>query len=924
MHRSLTQRTRIGARAFVALLLFVAAAALAVADGPAHAARLSAAGAAKPTGRLDRLQRRARRGPALAGLKVAAGRNRRVVVGDVVPLVGHVTEKSGPRPSVRWRLLKRDLSPTEVRTAGLKDPTQVDADFKAAVPGEYTLRLTAGTGASAKSESVTLTVVPRSPLVTVKTMVRTADGQPAIQVGGQTYVAPLPKGTHNALVQVLVLDRQSLGLVSNTTYTLAGELQFDLQKLDSSQLVIASLQTPQTPGPDPVAGSLASALASIGFPTDVQVQPKAGTLSVIGVPGSKPGTASINVDPRGADMSGYLTPDRNQEYGYVSSQLVPFDEGKLGAGCGPTGNCNDVGFSVSDIDPYTLDEHKSLFVTNGRNESNLTHSERVGEMAQYLDKIPDGDLVTINTVSNRIAGEATFRPPIGLVDRDSMDLLDAAVARVGGTRNGFNLEVRKAGPASGAPVYTLVGWAGAGQGNGDEAALGVDGTGDSPQLQGMLRRDNRHQFRPVQASPTAPPADGLEQLVLQQPKDDWPLENDPGAMRAFAYLGSQDKHLGSDPRSAYWLEPYNEATWDAIDLNIHDVNYPTGSNPEFTQAQFDAAKAELVKELGWVSNVRGYLAEISSVFSDNALKSWADAHTIADEIYADSQKPSGNAGLRWSQFVSILLKNLAPFVAPELSMVANLLDMGNWIAGGIVNGSQAGNDPDVAADQLGSKLIDQTQQAQATYLNMGSIIAGDYEKLKYVGTNGGCNPGPGCPEEYSYTVQDQASAAAAYNRAFDSMLYQKLMPLGYWVFELNRYPDNRDQFYADTYGYPHNNGTDPPALGRYDCEIWNFHPWYDWPKMASTTLLNILSPDNLANNQWLVYTVAVPPGADAHGTPPPDSLLKRMFDPVPDTNDPNEGGLGISFDTFVLHSKLYGWRSFPQPGADDGCVWQLP
>ena len=81
-----------------------------------------------------------------------------------------------------------------------------------------------------------------------------------------------------------------------------------------------------------------------------------------------------------------------------------------------------------------------------------------------------------------------------------MVALAAAVARVGGTRNAFNTAALADGPAGGAPVYSLVGWAGAGEGNGAEAALGVDGAGDTPDLSGVWRRNRLYYFRPAQAS----------------------------------------------------------------------------------------------------------------------------------------------------------------------------------------------------------------------------------------------------------------------------------------------------------------------------------------------------------------------------------------------------------------------------------------
>jgi hypothetical protein len=53
--------------------------------------------------------------------------------------------------------------------------------------------------------------------------------------------------------------------------------------------------------------------------------------------------------------------------------------------------------------------------------------------------------------------------------------------------------------------------------------------------------------------------------------------------------------------------------------------------------------------------------------------------------------------------------------------------------------------------------------------------------------------------------------------------------------------------------------------------------------------------------------------AQPNGTPPPDKILSRMFGPVPRTNDPKAGGLGISPVDFMGNVKQTYWRgSYPQ------------
>ena len=258
-------------------------------------------------------------------------------------------------------------------------------------------------------------------------------------------------------------------------------------------------------------------------------------------------------------------------------------------------------------------------------------------------------------------------------------------------------------------MYSLVGWAGAGEGNGAEAALGVDGAGDTPDLSGVWRRDRSYYFRPAQASTSAPVSEALQNLILQPPTDTWP---DSGP--ALNYLGATDERLGCDPRSAYWTGSLTEDDLNSIAEKIRAATYPGAGAPDlctrasvrFTDAQFQAARAELLKELGWVGNVRSYLAKLGSPFADGALKSWTDAQKIADQIYQDANKPDDKTSLRWVQFASTLIKLIGaasfnPISGGVAGIMGNLLDFGVLIAGASKDGTPGGAEVRFKADQLG-------------------------------------------------------------------------------------------------------------------------------------------------------------------------------------------------------------------------------
>ena len=863
------------------------------------------------------------------GVLVGAGRDRRVVVGEPTMLGGRVVAATrGQRTRIHWRLVsapRRSRARPAISTATvLSHPREVAAGFRADAPGQYTLQLTAGSGGTARSDSVTLSVVPPNPLVSIDTMVGDKTN-PGIRVGATTYTAPHPPSFPNLyeLLQVVVLNRQTLGLVSNTSYTDIDALKRAIDPLTDGDLVIAVLHRthganfPLTKG---CGTCFSRVLAHIGFPTPNFFVAEGGLFSVIGVPNMRSGDATVNYrDTQGqqsavaGEITGYLSLDRYLNYGFVSSRLIPFDYPKVvtcttgDQGCGP-------GFRITTKNPVTFRpvDTPQFFATGSPGLSLAQQTAVANSMAKWLNGIPTFDLVSIETVSDRAQGKQTYRPPVGEPDRASMVALAAAVARVGGTRNAFNTAALADGPADGAPVYSLVGWAGAGEGNGAEAALGVDGTGQTPDLTGVWRRDRSYQFRPAQTSTFGPVSDTLQNLILQPPTDSWP---DSGP--ALNWLANTQNLLGCDPRSAYWIGSLSEDNLNALADKIRPVAYPgrgasdlcTNGPVQFTDAQFQAAKTELLKELGWVGNVRSYLAKLASPFADGALESYAQAQTIADQIYLDAKKPDDKTSLRWVQFTSILIKLIGAGSVPPVSNIAggigNLLDFGVWVAGAGQDGAPGGDDVRFAADKLGEKLVDQAMQVKATYDRIGDIIVSDYDKLKVVGADGGCNPNsPGCPKEYAYTEAAKVAFSAAFYRGVQRIAYEKLLPLGYRVYQ----PQNFDSL------APSDRGRPPDVPAWYHCGSFKaIHPFYAFQTLAYTSLLEELDPVNHIN-LYDVFVLAAPQGgSDIHGTPPPDGLLKRMFDPVSKTDDPNAGGLGISPAELMRTAKHYQWNEAEDP-----------
>ena len=165
----------------------------------------------------------------------------------------------------------------------------------------------------------------------------------------------------------------------------------------------------------------------------------------------------------------------------------------------------------------------------------------------------------------------------------------------------------------------------------------------------------------------------------------WPLDGNADAQKALAYLGSKDKRLGSDPRSAYWIQDFDASDWRDIARVIGSIRAP--SDEGFSRADFRSAKIELVQELEWVGNVRSYIDKISTPFQDNSGVAWADAHTIADKVYKALNPPQVAIQFGIGQLFSILLKMAGPFTGGATTVMAASLDLGTWIFGASRAGS---------------------------------------------------------------------------------------------------------------------------------------------------------------------------------------------------------------------------------------------
>ena len=326
--------------------------------------------------------------------------------------------------------------------------------------GTYVFRLRVDDGVLSAPADVEVDVLPTTPLVPVTAF---ADG--GVQVGSVVYPASQAGG---ATMQLVVLDRATLELVSNTTILCPNgpgpgctqQTENAVAGLDSDKLVIAAAVGPWA-GQD-------TALAGIGVaPVGQAHEDMGGTFSSIGVPGMSPGEATqraasgLFADP---GLSGFFARDLHFNYAFTSGDPLEyrFDtvQGTLTVGGQtyppgppPVAGCGG-GFHIWGFDPVEMGDpiEVQTVCTNVPGDPSQSSTQQNDLITLFTD--PDPDLLFV----------ASFGNPIYYVSFVQWGQLAGAFDQVGGFHHVLNSIA--SGP------YTLVGPV-----DGQFAGGGVEGNG---------------------------------------------------------------------------------------------------------------------------------------------------------------------------------------------------------------------------------------------------------------------------------------------------------------------------------------------------------------------------------------------------------------------------------------------------------------
>lgn len=866
------------------------------------------------------------------GPLIGAGRDEVAAVGADVQLAGEI-EPGAPPPandSIAWTPIRvpasdePDCEPAGGKGTRLRSPDGLTANFVPRLPGEYVYRLSDDSGPGDPGDEKPVKVLYKNQMVPVETIVNAGNdmSKRGIKVGRLTYLLSKAKGVSgaNAGVQALVLKRETLECISNTRYQSAAELEVGLKGVSSTELVIVAMQ----PGP---AGkfdgkALYEALGPIGFPTedDKALPTSPGSFSGIGVGKYERGDADVNILPTGsgevAGMTGVLSVDQNNQFGYIPTLTQPFkwaiDEPI--DPCTSKRNCESyTGYFVEVQNPRTGKVvSENLFGTGAPGDG---PEERVEEMIKMIEGAPAGDVVQVVADSQRLASETTYPPSLLPVKQPIYQRLLKAIVSIGGTRNGFNKTATTRGSlASNGQTYALVGWKGAKEGEGAEAAANVFGQSSAPRLIGELRPNQRSLLRPALESEVGSKTN-LADVVMWQPSEKWPLEDNPGEMRALAYLGLKVE-LGEEPRLEYWERILTPDAWKARGLKISAMKYSEvpAAERKFTEAEFNATVTEFANELKWVGKTKEYLTDLSEPFTSQVFDGWATAEEIAKKIYAKTNATNAETSLRWVEFTSIMLKLAGPLTGHISNTLGEIMDLGVWGFGASESGRPTYTEVSLKATEVAGELRKELEGAAATYKAMNRVIVSDPYKLKKVGTQAGCSPNEAsCDPEFVFTEKVRIRASADIARSIRRLSYEKLIPTFYQTDKLNR-----DR-------YPEEVNGSPRPIAKYLCSAVA-RPWekYDAQaqELASANLLQELDLEHGGKKNWWQQLVLTAPTGGSYGEAPEPAILEDMFGKVPDSSNPETKGLGMSPEQFLATNPWSLWDPTNSTNPpEDTCVW---
>jgi hypothetical protein len=734
----------------------------------------------------------------------------------------------GARLRYRWTIVK---APRGSR-AKLLGATSVRPRFRPDRLGYYTLRVTVRAGAHSaliSTDTTTVAAVPAAgpigvPIDTIATQGTGSAATFGVRVGNQFYAQP----TAADALQMVVLDRSTLALVSNASYTNdasgAAALLTAVQSLVNTELVIITRPSPAVTNiasGSSATFSLDHALGQIGVganlpaivngPDQTGCTPGAGlcsAFSVIGIPGLPEGQAQINAGLRslgvvssgGGDLHGYLQPDLSlgassgQNFTFVSTDRVPFDTGDPTAdpatvtvGSAETGSSypkttytsdslqGAPGFFLVILDAGTL-------ALIGQ-QTYLATDAGVLQLAQTLQGNDNPDSLIILRSINSVSGLSPTDPYVQL---------RAVLEQLGASQYYFEAvlgQYAQIGPAdSGATGYPNP-WT-------QVASALRNGSG---RLAGLLGRDSNGQWYPAESSapnpkdPTRPLAGsvaGIESL----PPSTWPDQSTPAEQAVATCIAANIDSAGglSAPIESNYTNQNLVNSWSSWATTITQPSYyatltaaPGCSGLD--QTSFNAVVGQLSHEFNDVPIVWAMIHNIQNAVVATGSGNSSSIQSVANGVITDVNAQTQSISYNPAAIVADLLWIVGSIPGPDIIETgANILGGAASLAGDTLDNSNGSNafNTTVTTD-ADNYAQDVSARFQATILGLsqeGDILVSDWTKLQAVAAN--ASDTANAAADWSWNTAQAAASAQGLNLAVLHGAWEALFPPVYSLYRL--------------------------------------------------------------------------------------------------------------------------------------------
>ncbi len=671
----------------------------------------------------------------------------------------------------------------------------------------------------------------QAPLVTIQTRVVTNSSPNPYS----TLVGTTPYGATGAGpgYHVVVLNRTTLALVSNTTYgldsTSLNSLSNGIMGLgDNVLVVISSIGPVGSLSPQAIA-ALNTVAANLGGTGKGYIY--GGTMSpsaysLIGVPGlgAAHGSAnqvSIYADPdTNGNISGVLIPDVNSNYTFTYSQFVevqtitpPGDTITIGpltsppttpasfkappfAGSASAGG----GFHVLIVkrttlnhiatDPSVVIWHSS-YHTNA-SDASLAASE-THRMASDLIRFPNG-LQTGNLIFiiSTLGCNSGFSSASALAD---VETINGVLSELGGAG------LFGSNPAS-IGYYSIIGIPNSGSATRSPEVRSWATPQLSDNITAVLQQNNRGLFTPVNVSAAAGVTLDLSLLpTALAPPSQWPVA---------AHGSDAVCPTGDDQCAAYkWIScqlifanPVACINFDIRGTKYTDLTFslstalaklstlpypsqPTTAPPgfSFSRKAFNQVQEQLESEIQFAMDVQAWFANVKEVFNDLAITGDLSLQAAITTVQSDVQLPQSTTlpfnVVGVTRDAVMIATVVAGAVQPELVPGFALLNAGLYLGMQFNNASSGASGNQFVTEE--TNLFNQIQTAfnSAIYGHgiLETIVLTDWNKLQTIGTK--IEDASSSSSAWFFGTTTEGDLVTAATNAYKVSFYQALMAAKY-------------------------------------------------------------------------------------------------------------------------------------------------